>query len=209
MLSFIGLSDNVHGISVLTNSTREYEVIGDQFDTIAITLFRSIGVLGKEEMLRRPGRPSGIKLPTPDSQMPGKLMLEFAITTHKGSTAAANVGRTAKEYTTPIQTYNKIPHNAMKLNQEDVNTPLSFSLLQETSTTTVLSVLKKAENADGFVLRFFNPTDTKKDGSFKVNLTIEQVKEVNLNEDIISPLSFEDNQFAVEIKQNQLKTVMF
>lgn len=209
MLSFIGLSDNEHGISVLTNSTREYEVIGDQYDTIAITLFRSIGVLGKEEMLRRPGRPSGIKLPTPDSQMLGKLTLDFAMITHKGSTASANVGRAAKEYTTPIETYNKIPHNAMKLNQEDVHTPLSFSLLQETSTTTVLSVLKKAEKEDGFVLRFFNPTDTEKKGSFRINLTVDQVKEVNLNEDTLSPLSVEDNQFTVAAKQNQLKTVMF
>ncbi|WP_436374045.1 mannosylglycerate hydrolase [Cytobacillus sp. BC1816] len=209
MLSFIGLSDHEHGISVLTNSTREYEVIGDQYDTIAITLFRGVGVLGKEEMLRRPGRPSGIKLPTPDSQMLGKLKLDFAITTHKGSTASANVGRAAKEYTTPIQTYNKIPHNAMKLNQEDVHTPLSFSLLQETISTTVLSVLKKAEKEEGFVLRFYNPADAEKAGSFKVNLAVDHVKEVNLNEKVISALHVENNEFNVVVKQNQVKTVMF
>lgn len=209
MLSFIGLSNHEHGISVLTNSTREYEVIGDQYDTIAITLFRSVGVLGKEEMLRRPGRPSGIKLPTPDSQMPGKLTLDFAITTHKGSTASANVGRAAKEYTTPIQTYNKIPDNAMKLNQEDVHTPLSFSLLQETNSTTVLSVLKKAEKEEGFLLRFYNPGDAEKSGSFKVNLAVDHVKEVNLNEKAISALRVENNEFNVVVKQNQVKTVMF
>ncbi|NQD64349.1 mannosylglycerate hydrolase [Bacillus haikouensis] len=209
MLSFVGLSDDQHGVSVLTNSSREYEIIGDNYDTIAITLFRSVGVLGKEEMLRRPGRPSGIKLPTPDSQMLGKLMLEFAITTHKGTTTAANIGRIAKEYNTAIQTYNKIPHNAMRLNAEDVRTPLSFSFLQETRNNTVLSVLKKAEKEDRFVLRFFNATETESNASYKINPSIDQIQEGNLNEKTIAPVHPENNQFNVPIKSNQVKTVLF
>jgi mannosylglycerate hydrolase len=209
MLSFVGLSDDQHGVSILTNSSREYEIIGENYDTIAITLFRSVGVLGKEEMLRRPGRPSGIKLPTPDSQMLGKLMLEFAITTHKGTTTGANIGRIAKEYNTAIQTYNKIPHNAMRLNAEDVKTPLSFSFLQETRNNTVLSVLKKAEKEDRFVLRFFNPTETESNASYKINPSIDQIQEGNLNEKAIAPLNPENNQFNVPIKRNQVKTVLF
>ena len=209
MLSFIGLSDENHGLSVLTNSTREFEIIGDDDDTIAITLFRSVGVLGKEEMLRRPGRPSGIKLPTPDSQMLGKLTLDFAITTHKGSTTEANIGRIAKESNTPIQTYNKIPHNAMKLNLDDHKTPLSYCFLEETSDNMVLSVLKKAEKEDRFVLRFFNATETERNASYKVNLELDQVQEGNLNEQTIAPLQLEAKQFTLPVKQNQVKTVLF
>ncbi|MFT9600557.1 mannosylglycerate hydrolase [Mesobacillus sp.] len=209
MLSFVGLSDEEHGVSILTNSTREYEVIGDNYDTIALTLFRSVGVLGKEEMLRRPGRPSGIKLPTPDSQMLGKLTLDFAITIHEKSTTGTNIGRIAKEFTTPIQTYNKIPHNAMKLNPEDVQAPLAFSLLKETNSTAVLSVLKKAEKEDTFVLRFFNPTEAEAKASFIVNPSINQVQEGNLNENAIAPVQVENNQFSILVKSNQIKTVMF
>ena len=209
MLSFVGLTDEEHGISVLTNSTREYEIIGENDDTIAITLFRSVGFLGKEEMLRRPGRPSGIKLPTPDSQMIGKLKLDFAITTHKGSTTQANIGRIAREFTTPIQTYNKIPYNAMKLNPSGVKTPLTFSLLKETSPTTVLSTLKKAEKEDRFVLRFFNPTEAETQGSFKLNRSVDHATEGNLNEKAIAPLTLNNNQFLVPLKRNQVKTVLF
>ncbi|NYE05875.1 mannosylglycerate hydrolase [Bacillus niacini] len=208
MLTFVGLSDNEHGVSVLTNSTREFEIVDEKYDTIAITLFRSVGVLGKEEMLRRPGRPSGIKLPTPDSQMLGKLNLEFAILTHKSSTTNANVGRAAKEYTTPIQMYNKIPYNAMKLNPTGIKTPVSFSLLEETSNNTVLSTLKKAEKEDRFVLRFFNPTETEINGSFTINRFIDQVQEGNLNEKAVTPLKMENNQFTVPVKHNQVKTVL-
>jgi mannosylglycerate hydrolase len=209
MLSFVGLSDKEHGLSVLTNSTREYEIIGENDDTIAITLFRSVGVLGKEEMLRRPGRPSGIKLPTPDSQMLGKLNLDFAITTHKGPTTTANTGRMAKEFTTPIQTYNKIPYNAMKLNPSGVQTPLSYSFLEETSPATVLSTLKKAEKEDGFVLRFFNPTEEENSGSFTVKRAVDHVREGNLNEQAGAPLKVENSHFSVVLKQNQVKTVLF
>lgn len=209
MLSFVGLSNEENGVSILTNSTREYEIIGDNYDTIAVTLFRSVGVLGKEDMLRRPGRPSGIKLPTPDSQMLGKLHLEFAITTHKESVTEANTGRLAKEFTTPIHTYNKIPHNAMKLNPENVQTPLTFSLLKETNNTAVLSVLKKAEKEDALVLRFFNPTEAEIDASYTVNPLIDQPQEVNLNEKASAPLQLQDNQFTIQLKQNQVKTVMF
>jgi mannosylglycerate hydrolase len=209
MLSFAGLSNEENGVSILTNSTREYEIIGDNYDTIAVTLFRSVGVLGKEDMLRRPGRPSGIKLPTPDSQMLGKLNMEFAITTHKESVTEANIGRLAKEFTTPIHTYNKIPHNAMKLNPENVQTPLTFSLLKETNTNAVLSVLKKAEKEDALVLRFFNPTEAEIDASYTVNPTIDQPQEVNLNEKASAPLQLQDNQFTIQLKQNQVKTVMF
>lgn len=209
MLSFAGLSDSEHGVSILTNSTREFEIVGENYDTIAITLFRSVGVLGKEEMLRRPGRPSGIKLPTPDSQMLGLLKLDFALTTHKGTTTSANIGRIAKEFTTPIQTYNKIPHNAMKLNPSGIKTPLSFSFLQETNSTAVLSTLKKAEKEDRFVLRFFNPTETEGQGSFKVNLSVEHAQEGNLNEHPIAPLSLENNCLVLPMKQNQVKTVLF
>lgn len=209
MLSFVGLTDDEHGVSVLTNSTREYEIVGENYDTLAITLFRSVGVLGKEEMLRRPGRPSGIKLPTPDSQMLGKLTLDFAITTHKASTTAANIGRIAKEYTTPIQTYNKIPFNAMKLNPAEVRTPVSYSFLKEISSNTILSTLKKAEKEDRFVLRFFNPTETEKLGSFTFNRSVDNAQEGNLNEKPIVPLELEDNGFTLPLKRNQVKTVLF
>jgi mannosylglycerate hydrolase len=209
MLSFVGLSNEEYGMSILTNSTREYEIVGEDYDTIAITLFRSVGFLGKEELLRRPGRPSGIKLPTPDSQMIGKLTLDFAITTHKGSTLEENVGRLAKEFLTPIHLYNKIPYDAMKLNKADVKTPVNFSLLKESYPEVVLSTLKKAEKDDQYVLRFYNPTDKPKTASFEMNRSLEQAYTANLNEKPLELLEVTNNKVEIRIKPNQVKTVLF
>jgi mannosylglycerate hydrolase len=209
MLSFVGLSNEEYGVSVLTNSTREYEIVGANDDTIAITLFRSVGVLGKEELLRRPGRPSGIKLPTPDSQMLGKLLIDFAIITHEKSVTDANVGRMAKEYLTPIHLYNKIPHDAMKLNKAEVLTPLSYSFIKELQPKTVLSTLKKSEKEDQFVLRFYNPTDVEKTASFKINRKVSNAYNANLNEKPIAELKVIGNEISTNIKKNQVQTILF
>ncbi|WP_218775588.1 mannosylglycerate hydrolase [Oceanobacillus senegalensis] len=210
MLSYVGLSNESNGMSVLTNSTREYEIVGEEYDTIAITLFRSIGVLGKEELVRRPGRPSGIKLPTPDSQMIGNIKLDFAITTYEGSTLDANVARIAKEYLTPVHTYNKIPYNAMKLNDSSLETPESFSLLEEVSGDVVLSTLKKAEKEEKLILRAYNAQKDDREAVYKIKEgTLLDADEVNLNERPVNSVPVDDNKVQLSITKNQVKTLMF
>ncbi|MCK6258953.1 mannosylglycerate hydrolase [Fictibacillus sp. KIGAM418] len=209
MLSYAGLSDEEHGVSVMTNSSREFEIVGEQHDTIAVTLFRSVGVLGKENMLRRPGRPSGIKLPTPDSQLLGKISLDFALVIHPDSTLKANVARMAKEYLTPIHFYNKIPFNAMKLNDSEVKTPLSYSFLTEVQPGAVLSTLKKAEKEDRYVLRFYNATDEELTSSFEAQHSVEEAQLAHLNEQPLEPLNVQDSTFETAVKPNQVKTILF
>ncbi|MFF3024578.1 mannosylglycerate hydrolase [Gottfriedia sp. NPDC057948] len=206
MLSYVGLTNDEFGVSVLTNSTREYEIVGDKFDTIAITLFRSVGFLGKEEMVRRPGRPSGIKLPTPDSQMIGKLSLEFAITTYNKE---ENVARIVKEYTTPIVAYNKIPFDAMKLNESEVKTPLEFSFFKERSQNVVLSTLKKAEKVDKFVIRFYNSSENEEYAFLQFNDEIQQVYTVNLNEKVKEEVLVNNQQVGINVRTNQVKSILF
>ncbi|PZE21145.1 mannosylglycerate hydrolase [Paenibacillus xerothermodurans] len=209
MLSFAGLSNDDFGVTLMTGSSREFEIIGDHFDTIAVTLFRSVGFLGKENLLRRPGRPSGIKLATPDSQMLGKLSLQFALSIHPGAVMVANAGRMAKEYLTPIQFYNKIPHDAMKLNPSGIHTPASYSFLREVQPGVVLSTLKKAENSNRFVLRFYNPTDEVTTALFHFTPAVMAAQTVNLNEQPTGKLEVKDNQVELSVAPNQVRSVLF
>ncbi|MFB4163215.1 mannosylglycerate hydrolase [Alteribacillus sp. JSM 102045] len=158
MLSFVSLAEEKRGLSVLTNSTREYEIVGEDRDTIALTLLRSVGILGKADLVRRPGRPSGIALPTPDSQMKGTWEFAFAVTSHSGHPVEEHIPRKAKKYLTPILTYNKIEHDAMKLNPSNVKTPYHYSFFKQEDEDTVLSTVKKEEEGDGIIIRSFNPS---------------------------------------------------
>ncbi len=194
MLSYVAM-DNKDGLGVLSNSVREFEIIGEAYDTIAVTLFRCVGVLGKEELLRRPGRPSGIKMPTPDSQLLGVQTYEIALTSD-----IANIGKVAKEYTTPVVTYNKMPYNAMKLNESKYTTPYEYSFLKEGSENFILSAFKKAQDKEGFVLRGFQIKDEVLETKFDVT-NLNLVAELNLNED-----EKEKVQGNVRLPKNVVKT---
>lgn len=177
MLSYVA-SDNSTGLAVLTNSVREFEFIGTNFDTIAITLFRGVGFLGKENLYRRPGRPSGIKMATPDSQLLGKLHFELALAAND-----PHLARTAKEYLTPLVWYNKMPYNAMKLNDAPFVAPYNFSMFTIADSDFVLSVLKKAETEDGYILRAYQSSADE----VVINLQGIAIEyETNLNEDKIN-----------------------
>ncbi|MZI82725.1 mannosylglycerate hydrolase [Clostridium butyricum] len=208
MLTFVGLSDDKHGVAVLTNSTREFEIVGEKFDIIAITLFRSVGFLGKEEMVRRPGRPSGIKLPTPDSQLIGNITMDFAIATHEKSTLEANVANMAKQYLTPMVTYNKMPYNAMKLNDSEVITPYSYSLLKQYDENLVLSVIKKAEKEEGLIIRMHNPNEYEESTNILFDRSIKEAVKANLNERKIEKINIEDSSIKVKCRKNQVQTIL-
>lgn len=209
MMSLVGLNNTKEGLAVFTNGLREYEIIGKEYDTIALTLMRGVGVLGKEELYYRPGRPSGIKLPTPDSQMLGKQTYEFAIYTHEGTTLEADTFNSAKNYTTSYDVYNKIPYNAMKLNLEDLEIPSEFSLY-EAEGNAILSAVKKSENNEYLVLRIYNPhRDRVISEKLSFGSNIIEAKLSNLGEEILKDLSFDKKDLIIKgIKPCQAKTIM-
>ena len=173
MLSYVSLEDS--HVAAITNSIREYEVIGEDYSQIAITLFRSTGYLGKENLYRRPGRPSGIKMETPNQQLLKTMQFDFSLTTYDCS---EDLARLAKECLTPVTTYNKMPYNAMKMNDVDFTVPYNYSLFKSENDKLVLSTVKKAEKEEGIVLRFFN---TSKDVQpLRINKQVNKV--LNLNE---------------------------
>ncbi|NOH93644.1 mannosylglycerate hydrolase [Vibrio sp. AIC-3] len=187
LMNFAALENGKAGMAIMSNGLREFEVIASQGDenrdTFALTLFRGIGVLGKEELLLRPGRPSGIKIPTPDSQVRGKLVCEFTLCGFSGNHIDANIMAQARDNVTPVECYNKIPYNAMKLNVGEQNLPMSFSLLSKQQAGAVLSVLKKAEDEDALIMRVYNPAET---GSVSDSISFTQAvsswKETSMDE---------------------------
>ncbi|XUA18660.1 glycoside hydrolase family 38 C-terminal domain-containing protein [Citrobacter sp. OP27] len=75
------LRDADHCVGVMTKGIKEYEVLPDE-DTLALTLFRSVGLLGKDDTPWRPGRASGINnkvVLTPDAQMQQTMCFEYAV----------------------------------------------------------------------------------------------------------------------------------
>ncbi|MGL4725025.1 MAG: glycoside hydrolase family 38 C-terminal domain-containing protein [Scandinavium sp.] len=75
------LRDDTHCVGVLTKGIKEYEVLPEN-NALALTLFRSVGLLGKDDTPWRPGRASGINnkvVPTPDAQMLQTMVFDYAV----------------------------------------------------------------------------------------------------------------------------------
>ncbi|WP_414043966.1 glycoside hydrolase family 38 C-terminal domain-containing protein [Macrococcus sp. EM39E] len=199
-LSYVSSKQDDKNVTVISNSTREYQFVGESFEDIAITLFRSIGVLGKENLVRRPGRPSGIKMPTPDSQMLREIELELNLLINYEN----SIPKKSKSVLTPLHCYNKIPHNAMKLNKDDISLENTFSLFEINSEVVVLSTVKKAENKDAILIRIFNPSENIEVINFE-DIFGATVSIVNLNEETIkeqvSEVHFNPNE-VITIKTN-------
>ncbi|MDX6041545.1 mannosylglycerate hydrolase [Scandinavium lactucae] len=149
------------GLALFTEGLREVEIIGETQSVFALTLLRGVGLLGKEDLLLRPGRPSGIKMPVPDSQVRGELRARFSLMPFRGSALDAGVAQQARSWLTPVLCYNKIPWDAMKLNRTAIDVPQRYSLFTMPATGCQLSVLKKAEDSEALVIRLFNPSDSE------------------------------------------------
>lgn len=159
MLSYAVLQQAEHGLALFSEGLREFEILGAGEKTFALTLLRGVGWLGKSDLLLRPGRPSGIALPVPDSQLRGRLRSRFSLWSFSGDPLNAGVAQQARRWLTPVQCYNKIPWNAMKLNPAPQVTPEHYSLLTLPPTGCQLSALKKAEDREALIVRLFNPSD--------------------------------------------------
>lgn len=75
MLTYVNSHNSNSSWTVFSKGIKEYQFVGKRFETIALTLFRSVGYLGRPDLLRRPGVASGNEfkyIPTPDSQLQKK-----------------------------------------------------------------------------------------------------------------------------------------
>lgn len=183
LLNYAALQEGRNGLAVFSEGLREFEVVGEAKKTFALTLLRGVGLLGKEDLLLRPGRPSGIKMPVPDSQMRGALHARLCLFSYSGTPLNAGLAQQARAWLTPIQCYNKIPWDAMKLNKAAFTVPDSYSLLSMSPVGCQLSALKKAEDRDEIILRLFNPSDRVScDAAVSLNHSVMRCRETGMDE---------------------------
>lgn len=165
-LSYVALSDDARTVAVLTDSTREYEAVGEGHDTLAITLLACVGTLGKSDLVRRPGRPSGISVPTPDAQCHGRLDLSLALACVPRPVEDARLGALAARWLTPVDAYQRFDYAPIRLSAPTHPVPARFSLFSQSNETLVPTSVKLAEERDAVLARFYNESDAAQDAAF-------------------------------------------
>lgn len=163
MQSFAALTDAQSTVAVITEGVREYEIIGDSYSDIQLTLFRCFGYMGKENLVYRPGRASGEKIvETPDAQLQGTLDFEVGIIYEEAGFDQAAIAKASKEYLTPLQQYELTDflngRTIFKKNIPDIKSlETEYSLVDFKESDVILSTIKKTETGDNLLYRVFNP----------------------------------------------------
>lgn len=198
--NFVSLVDNEHGVVVLPKGVREYEIVGDDYSIIRLTLFRSYGYMGKENLLYRPGRASGEKvIQTPNAQLHKVMTFAFSAFYLHDSFNHSQVGQKAKLIHTPLQCYQLADYlnTRLRFTLPDVHQDLSneYQLLNDSSNSLVLSVIKKAEERPGYVFRWYNALDQKDINHVDISFAqkIRYAELIDLKEDKINNLEIVDN----------------
>lgn len=149
--------------------------------------------MGKENLLYRPGRASGEKIvATPDAQLLGELSFTFGLHIQTSGFDEANVARAAREYLTPISSYQQCDFLNGRLifafRDEERVLDTDYSLMSfSDDSNVVLSSFKKAEQSEGYIVRVFNPYLAQ---SANVNIHFNQpvhAERVSLGEQPLEP----------------------
>lgn len=213
--SYVSLTDDTRGIAVYPKGVREYEIVGDDYNQIRLTLFRTYGYMGKENLIYRPGRASGERIiETPDAQLLKEMTYQFGFSTYQSSIDDANVDVLAKEYNTELQVYEYAPflNGRLIFSQEEVQGTLikEYSLFS-TSNNLVVSSIKKAENNKGYIVRLYNgKSDKVLNDILNFNIPITKAYYTNLKEEKLKDIDIIDNTLTLnEISYCQFITLYF
>lgn len=156
MQSQVMMYDAQRGLCAVTEGLREYQIPQNRQDVIAVTLLRSVGWLGQANMPYRPGRASGMVLPSPDSQIQG--MHHFKLSVLAMNHGADNAfWRNVERARGNLHAWLATGWSRFRTNPHGRTFPPHFSVLSW-DTELHFSVLKKAQHRDALVVRGWNPS---------------------------------------------------
>lgn len=212
--SFVAMSDDERGLALIPQGVREYECIGKDNATIRLTVFRTYGMLGKRDLLYRPGRASGDEtVPTPEAELNQHLSFELAMTTMQTGYDQAALASEVKAFETPLQVYQyaeflngrlTFPFNPVKRTADP-----ELSLFK-TDNKLVISTVEQTEEGTGYQMRLYNPLFHPVGDKITFNKQPQVVQLVDLLGNKIADLQV-DNRTVVlpEIDHAKFMTVYF
>lgn len=160
----IAVTEPGKALVVTSRGMKEFQIIGSEPAAIALTMFKSTGVLGRNDLDWRPGRASGINntvVETPDAQLLKPLCFSFTVALADNAdhlTLRQLENQTAGQpFTYQRQTLHTLDHRLERfaLRLPECRLPAEFSLLTLPEPL-ILSALPHAQQLHGTVVRLFN-----------------------------------------------------
>ncbi|HGV9227252.1 glycoside hydrolase family 38 C-terminal domain-containing protein [Citrobacter amalonaticus] len=196
MENCVALRNEQHFFGAIAKGIKEYEVY-PQENTLALTLFRSVGLLGKDDTLWRPGRASGINnkvVETPDAQMHQTMIFDYALIMDS-KVEDTELLAACHHYREHHLTYQLQQLNTFEERLERFTLPLPVehfapqaSWLRQHNAQIMLSMCKPGDCANEFIIRLFNASDTPQRLSFS-SAYVCQLSTLTLQEEVRQPVA--------------------
>ncbi len=160
----IAVTEPGKALVVTSRGMKEFQITGSEPAAIALTMFKSTGVLGRNDLDWRPGRASGINntvVETPDAQLLKPLRFSFTVALADNAdhlTLRQLENQAAGQpFTYQRQTLHTLDHRLERfaLRLPECRIPAEFSLLTLPEPL-ILSALPHAQQLHGTVVRLFN-----------------------------------------------------
>jgi mannosylglycerate hydrolase len=196
--SFVDLNNGACGLAVLNQGLPEYEILPDQ-NTIALTLFRSVGWIARPDLLTRIGD-AGPLIAVPGAQCLRIMDFDYAVLVHVGDWQSGQVVQQADLFNSSLLEVETSAHNG----------PLpptgGFLRLEDASGQLKVTSVKRSEDGRALTVRFHNPTSTRITARIESAFQIKQASYTNLAEEPGDPILMED-QHSLPVSAGPKKIV--
>ncbi|MCK4368386.1 MAG: hypothetical protein KAV68_01765 [Dehalococcoidales bacterium] len=187
-LSWFDVSDGTRGITFMNKGLPAVEKVGT---AAYITLFRGVYGLSADGI-------AGPLVPTPDALELKSYTFEYAVQPHDGDWRQAEMYKQAQDF-------HHLP-TAIQANAKG-DLPSEYSFLKLSPHNLIFSALKKAEDSDGVILRFFETTGEVTQAEVELFRAIKRLTLVDLLEREEGELPFEGTRFRLEVKPFEIVTL--
>ena len=193
---FVDVNDGADGLAIINDGLREYEVTDDKTRTIALTLLRSFEVALTTVAWRWERHPE-----MKGSQSLGEHEFVYFIFPHKGGWDEGGVSRQAEMFSLAPEAAQAGPHKG--------HLPKSLSFMEIDNNALMLSALKRAENGNKLIMRFYNPTDRALKAKISFYKEVKKAQLLNLNEEPLkeSDVKVDGALVQFEVKMKKIVTL--
>lgn len=178
------LSDGDNGFAVLTDATKDYEILeNDQNQTMAMGLVRGVRLripCDNRLWMEYPGDESAESL--------GEFTYGYALMPHGGLWEQAGLYKEALIFNAPM--------HVCQFGKQKGLLPLDKSFLSIEGNNLILSAFKKAEDRDTVIIRMYNPSEHDITGKLTLGFEFQDGFIVNMREERIEQLKVMDRTLS-------------
>jgi alpha-mannosidase len=195
---YVTLASSERGATIYSDGLGEYEAL--EGGTIALTLFRAVGELSRNDLPERPGH-AGWPAPTPAAQELGEFTGRFALFLHgpRDEDTIAEIERTADDVLHPLA--GRTVRSATEISAITHGVTLEGNGL-------ALSTIKTSEDGEWLVLRCVNLTERAVEGAWTLGIPAREARASRLDETPGDPLELRDNRVSFAASPRAIVTLL-